>query len=358
AATNSTHCCLVCSVSIRETHLGINACRACALFFKRTRRTQRAYTCRRGTGKCVFRKHEPFSCKKCRFERCLTIGMDNTKEDKDESMLDRIKEEYDHANIGIDRVFRLSIKRRIDAEMRLAEIHNLPRCDSPQDFYYTTASFYYDTYPITIKELIVFLSSIIPEFEEFEEDVKFSILKNLIGKFYALGAYFRTSRMYLKTGKCCSTPIAGFDIGKNDQWIIESESLGENKLLRSTLASHATDFLDLMYKMLRTDDITEREFHALIAISFCEMDSTLHLPEKIQSHFESTKNAVLAELQRYYRERLRLADYSSRLGNLMSLSAAISEIHVISEKNSRLYSTLFDLPCEDQMIRDALTKVC
>ncbi|GMR52147.1 hypothetical protein PMAYCL1PPCAC_22342, partial [Pristionchus mayeri] len=334
--------CLVCSVSIRETHLGIDVCRACALFFKRMRRTRRAFTCRRGTGKCVFRKHKPLPCKKCRFDRCLAIGMCYKKENKYCSILDRIKEEYE-----------LSRKRRIDAERPLAESHRLPRCDTRCEFYYTTASFFYDTYPITIKDLNIFLSSIIPAYEEFTEDVKFSILKSISGKFYALGTYFHTSRIYQKTGKCYTTALAGFDIGKNDQWINEHEELFENKILRSSLESHAADFLDLLYKVLRTNDITDREFHALIAISFTEIDTIVHLPDKIQHHFESTRNLVLAEITRYYRERLGLADYSSRLGHLMSLSGVISEMHLISGKNLDLYSTLFDLPQEDQMIKAA-----
>lgn len=43
----------------------------------------------------------------------------------------------------------------------------------------------------------------------------------------------------------------------------------------SSLQAHASDFLALMYKMLRTDDITDREYYALIAITLCELGEFL-----------------------------------------------------------------------------------
>ncbi|GMT03509.1 hypothetical protein PENTCL1PPCAC_25683, partial [Pristionchus entomophagus] len=342
---STTHACLVCSVAIKETHLGINSCRACALFFKRTRRTRRGYTCRRGTGKCVFKKHEPFACKKCRFDRCIAIGMNNGSEG--ESILDRIKEEYEN-----------SLKRRIDAERRIAEIHEIPRVETSQELYQTTASFYYDTYPIALKELIVLLTSVIPDFDDFTNEMKFSILENLLGKFYALNSFYHTSKIYLKTGKCMATAISCFDIDSSDQWINESEVMAKIDSYRSiapycsSLQAHARDFLELFYKMLRTDDITEREFHALIAITFCEL--AMQIPDRIQCVFDGVRTKVLNELQCYYKEQLNLSDYSLRLGNLMSLTAAISEIHVISAEQHRLYATLFDIKSEEELLNDAI----
>ncbi|GMR38436.1 hypothetical protein PMAYCL1PPCAC_08631, partial [Pristionchus mayeri] len=358
APSTSSHNCLVCSVAIREIHLGLEACRACALFFKRTKLTRRVYMCRLGTGKCVFRKHAMFSCKKCRFDRCIAIGMENAygivegpvreeNEGQQESILDKIQEEYERL-----------MKRIIEAERRIAEIHKLPRANTDQELYFTTAKFYYDTYPITLHELCNFVKCIIPAFEHFSEDIKFGILKSLLGKFYALNTCFRTSKIYLKTGKCMATAISCFDIDKSDQWMDESEALGRNKSLWSSLEAHARDFLEILYKVLKTDEITDREFHALIAIAFCELDTTIHLPDKIQCLFDNVRTKALSELQEYYKDRLKLVDYSSRMGNLLSLTTAISEIHIISGKNQLLYSTLFDIRSEDQMIRDVLTASC
>ncbi|GMT33749.1 hypothetical protein PFISCL1PPCAC_25046, partial [Pristionchus fissidentatus] len=342
---SSTHSCLVCSATISETHLGINACRACALFYKRTRRTRRAYTCRRGTGKCVFKKHEPFACKKCRFDRCLAIGMENGSEEREEmTILERVKTEYD-----------LLLKRRLAEEKRLVVLHNPPRIENvTQELYKTSAFYYYDTYPVMMRGLIAMLNVVLPEFDEFSDEIKFSILKNLFGKFYAVDSYFRTSRSYLKTGKCVCTMLSCFDINACDQWWNEHEENERKADLQLSLKTHARDYLDILYKMLRTDDITEREFHALIVIIFCELDTTIHLPDRIQSLFDSLRSRVLQELQDYYKTRLQLQDYSTRLGTLMSLTAAISEIHVTASEQLRLYSFLFDIKSEDEMLNEVI----
>lgn len=41
-----------------------------------------------------------------------------------------------------------------------------------KELYQTTAAFYYDTYPVWLRELIVLLTCVIPEFEDFEDDMK------------------------------------------------------------------------------------------------------------------------------------------------------------------------------------------
>lgn len=83
---------------------------------------------------------------------------------------------------------------------------------------------------------------------------------------------------------------------------------------------------------------TDTEFHALIAITFCEMgrvnnivhnkandaDATIHLPDRIHQIFENTRAKVFVELQHYYRDELKIVDFSTRLGTLMTLSAVLT----------------------------------
>ncbi|GMT22122.1 hypothetical protein PFISCL1PPCAC_13419, partial [Pristionchus fissidentatus] len=67
--------CLVCGASIGETHLGVDACRACAGFFKRSKLAGRKYACRQGSRRCEIRKNEKFMCRSCRYEKCVELGM-------------------------------------------------------------------------------------------------------------------------------------------------------------------------------------------------------------------------------------------------------------------------------------------
>ncbi|CAP26212.1 Protein CBR-NHR-43 [Caenorhabditis briggsae] len=57
-------------------HFGIDICRACAAFFRRSVSVKKTFVCRRGTNSCplntVSRKT---TCQKCRWMRCLNVGL-------------------------------------------------------------------------------------------------------------------------------------------------------------------------------------------------------------------------------------------------------------------------------------------
>ncbi|GMS82581.1 hypothetical protein PENTCL1PPCAC_4756, partial [Pristionchus entomophagus] len=45
--------CLICQAGITQIHMGIDACRACAVFYRRARRSKCKFRCKSSTGKCV-----------------------------------------------------------------------------------------------------------------------------------------------------------------------------------------------------------------------------------------------------------------------------------------------------------------
>lgn len=126
---------------------------------------------------------------------------------------------------------------------------------------------------------------------------------------------------------------------------------------------------------------TDTEFHALIAITFCEMgrvnnivhnkandaDATIHLPDRIHQIFENTRAKVFVELQHYYRDELKIVDFSTRLGTLMTLSAVLTVFQwslsrgnlklqefLNSHEQLNLYSALFDVKSECELLKEAL----
>ncbi|GMR61510.1 hypothetical protein PMAYCL1PPCAC_31705, partial [Pristionchus mayeri] len=60
--------CLICGVHTAHTHMGIDACRACAVFYRRCRTGTRPLKCKRGGGNCLLNDMTTL-CRKCRFER-------------------------------------------------------------------------------------------------------------------------------------------------------------------------------------------------------------------------------------------------------------------------------------------------
>ncbi|GMR47049.1 hypothetical protein PMAYCL1PPCAC_17244 [Pristionchus mayeri] len=64
--------CLVCGVQTANSHMGIDSCRACAVFYKRTLTGTRPLKCKLGGGNCLL-SDPTTSCRKCRFERFASI---------------------------------------------------------------------------------------------------------------------------------------------------------------------------------------------------------------------------------------------------------------------------------------------
>ncbi|GMR45041.1 hypothetical protein PMAYCL1PPCAC_15236, partial [Pristionchus mayeri] len=72
---SSTHSCLICTGPSIYAHCGVESCRSCADFFKRTVAAGRYFPCRKGDGKCNINPHDRHNCRGCRFERCKSLGM-------------------------------------------------------------------------------------------------------------------------------------------------------------------------------------------------------------------------------------------------------------------------------------------
>ncbi|CAJ0563165.1 unnamed protein product, partial [Mesorhabditis spiculigera] len=67
--------CAVCGDGQAKLHYGVLACYGCKGFFRRTLTGKYRYVCRFGNN-CVVDKFQRNSCRFCRFNRCLEVGMD------------------------------------------------------------------------------------------------------------------------------------------------------------------------------------------------------------------------------------------------------------------------------------------
>ncbi|KAK5966117.1 Nuclear receptor domain-containing protein [Trichostrongylus colubriformis] len=70
------HLCRVCERSYDGSqHLGIEVCRACATFFRRSIEARKMFVCRKGANRCKLNAPRKVMCQKCRLTRCLTVGL-------------------------------------------------------------------------------------------------------------------------------------------------------------------------------------------------------------------------------------------------------------------------------------------
>ena len=87
-SNGSTVPCLVCGHETeRVIRMGAMVCMACKIFYLRHYRRQDGFVCENGDNLCQVEKTERvtsgkmwrFTCKKCRFEKCLNVGMRKKK---------------------------------------------------------------------------------------------------------------------------------------------------------------------------------------------------------------------------------------------------------------------------------------
>ncbi|VIO87209.1 Uncharacterized protein BM_BM2389 [Brugia malayi] len=108
--TDNNAMCAVCGDGHAKLHYGILACYGCKGFFRRTLTGKYRYACR-FSNNCVVDKYQRNSCRYCRFQRCLEVGMDPKAVRPDRDLT------------GRQRVPRLR-KRQIDEEL-VSHMHNV-----------------------------------------------------------------------------------------------------------------------------------------------------------------------------------------------------------------------------------------
>ncbi|CAL2046439.1 unnamed protein product [Caenorhabditis brenneri] len=77
--------CKVCVSPSQGVHFGIHSCRACAAFFRRVIVLDKDYVCLQDKQRCNPDKLQRSSCRSCRYQKCIKMGMtsDNVQFDRD-----------------------------------------------------------------------------------------------------------------------------------------------------------------------------------------------------------------------------------------------------------------------------------
>ena len=67
--------CPICGDQISGNHYGVNTCESCKGFFKRTKKSTSQLKCVNGSNSCPMTIEARKNCSKCRYEKCLAVGM-------------------------------------------------------------------------------------------------------------------------------------------------------------------------------------------------------------------------------------------------------------------------------------------
>ncbi|KAL3094287.1 hypothetical protein niasHS_004043 [Heterodera schachtii] len=113
-------CCAVCADDAHGVHFGVQVCRACAAFFRRSTIAARVYRCRYDENCDIAQREVRCACRACRLAKCLALGMDP----------DAVQRHRDQIGPRQNKTKLENEKRRTEDGGRKCRRHSPPATDS------------------------------------------------------------------------------------------------------------------------------------------------------------------------------------------------------------------------------------
>ncbi|GMT22121.1 hypothetical protein PFISCL1PPCAC_13418, partial [Pristionchus fissidentatus] len=272
----------------------------------------------------------------------ISPSSSSSPENEKESILDRMRDEYNE-----------SVQRRLPQERLIVEKYDLELIDHPsQSFYKADVTSFHELTVLAIKESVTIFRSVFSEFEHLAVEHKAMFFKSFLGKFLMAEGIYLTSIHQRDTSLFMGSLLTCIDCVNVDSWVSENDQIERKDDFRAAMRSFASEYFDMLSPMMKMDPLTEREFHALIVLAFCDVDISLDLPENVLQQAEEMRRKVFKLLQEYYKSELKLDDFSQRLGNLMTVSHNSSEAGILMNEEFRMYSTMFGIYADDDLMRE------
>ncbi|GMT22394.1 hypothetical protein PFISCL1PPCAC_13691 [Pristionchus fissidentatus] len=363
--------CLICTTSISVPHYGIDACRACAEFFKRAKLSGKKFVCRQGDKKCAIVKDERYTCRLCRYDRCVANGMlyEKGPEDSvieqlipndpnDEEMMPSTSQEPEESILQrIGREFNASVDRRHAQEIRhLQDRPHIKFAQHPtQKLYWATFSSSLELFEATLSEMRSFYEQAFPEITRLSVKEQDALTRNCIPKFGIIDNAYRTRKMWGEIKDLVMCSVLGIvDFTRPDLWIGEERGGNNRQSLIGCIQTQNKMQLDFINPMMVRAHITDKEFYAVLALVLCDIEPSLDVSDETVAVTDAIRARVYKDLHRYYTEEMGLSDFSTRLGNLVSLNHAIQECMSASIIFMRLQESLFDLYSSGEKIKELI----
>ncbi|GMS86522.1 hypothetical protein PENTCL1PPCAC_8697, partial [Pristionchus entomophagus] len=146
------------------------------------------------------------------------------------------------------------------------------------------------------------------------------------GKFSLIDSHYRTLKVWGEQNRyAMASVMICVDLERTDLRLEEEKEGVHWKSLFESMRAYSNRQYALILPILKNAAITTKEFHALLALLLCEIDAADELSDLATSTIDEIKENVLDELQIYCTEEMGIINFSTRLGNLMTLNHAIRE---------------------------------
>ncbi|GMT27953.1 hypothetical protein PFISCL1PPCAC_19250, partial [Pristionchus fissidentatus] len=356
--------CLVCMAESESFHLGVKACRACTVFFRRTRDRKNPYECKNG-GKC---ESDNFTCKKCRYDkfsqllkekklkRCATkktsdlftpstsfpsildrsdsfLPIDDVTKENSESIIEKLRRAY-RTICSIRRTTELNLRPEMNREdplsIALGEYSLVP----------TTPSLMNESSRILISTLAEFATSTFEEFADLNDQDKWLLVRNFHKPFHIYDSCYRSNKVFPETPTRhfnSYTTFMDVDYISNFADSADSQEHYDDVIRMSRF--HLENNVGPSRLAMKRFNPCEEEFLAMLAIQFWTIDMSLPASDEILELAEKYRSIVLRDLRKFYAEK-KVAEYSGRIGELFCMNSLLTAKVYQNKRNFELFRLL------------------
>lgn len=378
--------CRICGNVSDGTHFGVDSCRACAAFFRRSVVMKKQYVCRQGGEKCFIKKNVRLMCRLCRYKKCLESGM------LPDVVKNKLDEDLDEFDLGVkcepstsDAEIKRgppSISGEVDGEAntpilnkiienyrqlcsvrRAAEQAMWRHTYNNQMFAFTTIDT--EIHPANFNLVSKIMRANVPATAEFINETfdafgllgqkdKWLVFQSFVPIFWLLenawGTYkrFYNDREIIRfmltqtTFSEVQIPEAFF----SDLAAVQPLDLKEV----SKLLVKCADRNIYLAKRINRANPSEKEFAAAIALLLWNPNLCDDCDE-VQNLAANQRAKILAELHKYYKYEVCLEDYAGRLGEILCLFSTL-QWHNAAVRDELEIGKLYQLYERDSFIYD------
>lgn len=361
----SEKCCLICTVPIHFTRLGVHACRACAAFYKRVKISGKRLICRQGDNNCVFRKHEKFVCKRCRFDKCVELGMEydaggtevendgtsdgnipsSSSSSPEPTLLEKLRIAYD-----------ICCESRRAQELELVKEHKLERVPHPsEEVYLLNFECAVTAATASLDELWKFFLTVFPALQNLSDADQNELYRMCIPQFVTADCRSRSIRLWGKIDRyMMASVLMCTDAERLEVWAGPQINGPLRNEIVSVIRSYMEDQKASIVPAFEKAELHEKEVLALLPLLLSEAELPIETSERCQPLLDSIRREILDDLHRFYTEEMGISQYSTRLGNLLTICASSREAYELFKKFFLMQVSIFDLYEAETQLQDLI----
>ncbi|GMR43838.1 hypothetical protein PMAYCL1PPCAC_14033, partial [Pristionchus mayeri] len=337
--------CLVCGAPTTSAHYGVDACRACTVFYRKARK-KKPYACRTITRRCIPSKDGTFACKRCRFDRFERIlrqsnGRDAEQPSSSSTPHLQIPDDPPSLAVPIDTprprqtptIGRPLLEqcaicyKMLCVVRRNSELNARPNPPHPSKINAGEYEITPSTYTTMNNACRFFVTAILdtsqmlfPELATFTRDEQWTLAVGYYNRIFMLDAVYRAETVFPDDmNKCLGAYTSYMSVDMADQFFDDCPYENSNTAeAKEVLKKFMGTALPSTRKAIHRANLDETEFDAVLILSFWFADC-LQMRDEIGQIAERYRQQVLRELQAHYKEDLKLEDYAARIGELFML---------------------------------------